>query len=122
MSDSEDFTAKPLRKALKEVLDTLNDAIGSAKTIYRVAKAAKEPSDLYTHRWKLTREARKLVKLRYASIEEILDLWIPAWKAEGRLSETLRVPAAEAELLGLAPESEVDVYALSNRIPRLFKK
>lgn len=123
-SDSEDesFSTKPLQKLLEHLYDDLTDAAISAKTIY---KEAKKPTDLFTHTFKLTRAARSVLEMKYASMEEILDLWLPRWKSEGRLSANgywVRVGREEAELLGFQAESEHDVYTLANHLTRLFEE
>jgi hypothetical protein len=121
-SDSEDdtFTTKPLQDLLERLYDDLTDAAISAKTIY---KQAKQPTDLFTHSFKLTRAARVVLERKYASMEDIINLWLPRWKSEGRLSANgywIRL-GKEAELLGFAPESEHDVYRIASHLTRLFE-
>jgi hypothetical protein len=124
MSDSDtddEFTTKPLQKLLEHLYDDLTDAAISAKKIY---KTAKEPQDLFTHPFKLTKAARAVLEERYMSMERILDSWIPKWRKEGRLSANgywIRLGATEAELLGFAAESEHDVYRVASHLTRLFE-
>lgn len=124
MSDTEsddEFTTKPLQKLLEHLYEDLTDAAISAKTIY---KSAKQPIDLFTHSFKLTKVAREVFQEKYMSMEEILDSWIPRWKKEGRMSANgywVRLGAAEAELLGFAEESEQDVYRIASHLIRLFE-
>lgn len=113
---SEEFT-----KLLNKIYDDLTEATLSAKSMHTILK---EPQDLYTHEWRLHTAARNALKMKYASIEKILDLWTAKWKKEGRLSANgywIRIGQEEAELLGLRAESEVDVYQLANHMTRLFK-
>ena len=121
-SESEDdtFTTKPLQKLLESLYDDLTEAAISAKTIY---KQAKQPTDLFTHQFKLKKAARAILGRKYASMEELIDLWLPQWKSEGRLSANgylVRV-GEEAELLGLRKDSEHDVYSFANYLTRLFE-
>ena len=122
-SESEDdtFTTKPFQTLLECLYDDLTESAISAKAIY---KQAKQSTDLFTHQFKLKKSARAMLGMKYASMEELLDLWLPRWKSEGRLSANgylVRVGKEEAELLGLRKDSEHDVYSFANHLTRLFE-
>ncbi len=122
-SDSEGeepFSTKPLQKLLEKMYDELTDSAITAKKIYY---AAKEPQDYFTHEFKLKPAARKLLGVKRISLEKLLDIWIPIWKRENRLNinGSLVRLGKEAELLGLAPEVEVDVYEVCSRAGSLFE-
>jgi hypothetical protein len=110
-----------LLKGLEKLYVDLTDAAISANRIY---KTAKKPQDFYTHQWKLRPDVRDLLGKKRASVEELLAAWIPEWKAQGRLSSngsTICIAPAQAKLLGLEPNSKINVYDLSNRICSLFE-
>lgn len=122
-SESEDdtFTTSSLQDLLEHLYDDLTEAAISAKAIY---KQAKQPTDLFTHSFKLKKSVRHVLGKRYASMEELIDLWLPRWKSEGRLSANgylVRVGKEEAKLLGLREDSEHDVYSFANHLTRLFE-
>lgn len=100
------------------------DLTGAAISSNRIYKAAKKPQDFFTHAWKLKPAAREVLGKKRASVEELLAAWLPEWKAEGRLSangSTVCVAPAQAELLGIKPNSKINVYDLSNKICSLFE-
>ena len=120
-SDEESpFNTKPLQDLLEKMYDELTDSAISAKKIYY---AAKEPQDYFTHEFKLTPAARKALGVKRISLEKLLALWTPGWKRENRLNINGRVIrlGEEAELLGLQPEAEVDVYEVCARAGGLFQ-
>lgn len=119
-SNSSDSITKPLQDLLERLYDDLTDAAINAKRIY---KQSRKPTDLFTHSFKLTSAAREVLEKKYASMEELLELWLPRWKSEGRLSANgywIRLGKEEAELLGLQEEFECDVYTFANHLTRLF--
>ncbi len=67
-SDEEQFTMRPMREALKDLLIDLTGAIDSMK---KVSKEIHQPTDLYEH----------------LGIKSLLHKHLPIWKKEGRLSQ-----------------------------------
>jgi hypothetical protein len=120
--DEEDipsFNTKPLQTLLEKMYDELTDCAISSKKIYY---AAKEPQDYFTYEFKLKPAARKALGVKRISLEKLLAQWTPIWKRENRLNingSVVRL-GKEAELLGLEPEVEVDVYEVCSRAGGLF--
>jgi hypothetical protein len=109
-----------LVKGLEKLYVDLTGAAISSNRIYKAAKS----QDFYTRAWKLKPAAREALGTKRASVEELLATWLPQWKAEGRLSangSTVCVAPEQADLLGIKPNSKINVYDLSNRICDLFE-
>ena len=110
-----------MEQLLEQLYDELTEAAHSTNRIY---KAAKEPEDYFTHSWKLCRPLRTSLGTKRISLEDLLKLWIPKWKSEGRLqANPIRVQLLkeEAELLGLPKAKEVDIYELFRLMMGLFE-
>jgi hypothetical protein len=115
-----DFSTKRLQDLLETMYDDLTDAAILAKKIYY---ASKVPRDFFTHPFRLHESARRLLGVKRISLEELLKLWIPRWKREGRLNANgsrVRLGKEEAQLVGYEPEEEVSVYDLCSRISDIF--
>jgi len=99
---------------LEKMYDDLTDAASRSHRIYKSLQDKK-----------LTPEAREILGKKRVSIQELLDLWIPIWKAENRLSangDVVQVSAVEAKLLKFQPDEKVCVYRLCDHILLLFSK
>jgi hypothetical protein len=71
---------------MQELLESLyDDLTEAARSTNRIYKAAKEPQDYFSHEFKLRHDVRDVFGKKYISLEEVLKLWIPRWKREGRL-------------------------------------
>ena len=71
---------------MQELLESLyDDLTEAARSTNRIYKAAKEPHNYFTHEFKLRHDLRELFGKKYISLEQVLKLWIPRWKSEGRL-------------------------------------
>ena len=89
-------------KRFQELLEKLDNDL--ADTIIKCHRLSK----------KLTPEAIELLGKKRA-YQELLDLWIPIWKAENRLSangDVVQVSAVEAKVLKCQPDEKVCVYRL----------
>jgi len=87
-----------MQQMLENLYDELSEA---ARLTNRIYKAAKEPQDYFTHEFKLKQEARPTFGKKYISLEQILKVWIPKWKSEGRLKynpPTLEINEEEARI------------------------
>lgn len=110
-----------MEQLLEQLYDELTEVAHSTNRIY---KAAKEPENYFTHPWKLHRPLRTSLGTKRISLEELLKLWIPKWKSEGRLqANPIRVQLLkeEAELLGLPKAKELDIYELFRLMMGLFE-
>ena len=121
----EDEDYSDLMKGLRKLYVELTGAAVRAHCLYKLVKESDRGSkDFFKHPWKLIPSAREVIGKKRISVEELLALWTPEWKAEGRLSangSTVKLPAKHAELLKLAPETDINVYELSNHICTLFE-
>jgi hypothetical protein len=124
-----------MEELLQELYNELTEAAHSTNRIY---KAAKEPEDYFTHPWKVPQSLRTALGTKRISLEELLKLWIPKWKSEGRLQTnpiTLQLSDEEAELFGFpkdkgkakdkakakAQPKKVDIYELFRLMMGLFE-
>lgn len=108
----EEFTTDRLQSLLERAYDDLTVAALSTRKIYKATS------------YKLTKEAREFFGKKRSTLEEIAELWLPAWNSEGRLSANgflVRVPEPEASLLRITKE-EIDIYELCDHIDNLFIK
>jgi len=117
MSDSEDYSSFRMKveAALAEVVDL------TEKT-YNIARSLRTPIKPYTHTFTLIPAAQKVLKRNTASLKDLTQFFLVTWMAEGRLGvggRTVRV-GLEAELLGLIPEQEVDVYTVCELLSELL--
>ena len=119
MSDSEDLEISALRKKLEAVLDEVGVL---TEHTYELARSLRTPIKPYTHTFTLIPAAQKVLKRKTASLKDLTQFFLATWKAEGRLGvsgRTVRI-GLEAELLGLGPEQEVDVYTVCERLSTLL--
>ena len=100
-SDEEQFTMRPMREALKDLLVDLTGAIDSMK---KVSKEIHQPTDLYEH----------------LGIKSLLHKHLPIWKKEGRLSQNgskVTLTEKEAHELDMFLTGEpVSVYEVCYRM------
>jgi hypothetical protein len=119
MSDSEEADHSAFNKKLEAVLHEVG--VLTERT-YELARSLREPIKPYTHTFTLIPAAQKVLKQKTASLKDLTHFFLATWKAEGRLGvsgRTVRV-GLEAELLGLGPEQEVDVYTVCERLSTLL--
>lgn len=109
MSDSEDsdFDTQKIKSLLYKLDDLICDSIESTKRIYYKAK---EPQDYFTHRFKLSHEAREFFQTKSLSLQDIVTLLLPTWKLSPNGFQ-VTLPTQQAEFLHL-PES-TDVYSIA---------
>ena len=112
--DSE-FTTTPFRRLLEKLYDDLTDA---ARDLRRIRHALRENTS-FTHPYSLHLDARALTRLKKASMEDLINLWVPGWKVSGRRVRFGDGP--EVALLGFQPFQEVDVYDIFTPMKNLFK-
>ena len=122
---------------LEQLYDDLTETALSTNRIY---KEAKIPQNYFTYSWKLKRSLRNtklFLGIKRFSLEQLLQLWIPKWKSEGRLkvkqsgqsgqsghsgqSITIELNQQESELLGLRGAKEVNIYELFSLMIGLFQ-
>jgi hypothetical protein len=113
MSDSEtssdsDFDTQKIKSLLYKLDDLICDSIESTKKIYYKAK---EPQDYFTHRFKLTPEAREFFQTKSLSLQDILTLWLPTWKLSPNGGQ-VQIPQPQASLLHLPTETWLDIYSI----------
>ena len=125
MSSSEDqsqgeqpFSTKRLQALLADLHDDLTESINHLKTIKKQARA----ENSYKIQRVLKREHRDIFNTKYASIEDIMEFWMPLWQDEGRVYENGRKIrlGEEARLIDLPPEKKVDIYDLYIKMDKLF--
>ena len=132
MTDSEDDSECPpmdlldsfqtINTQLEKVYEQLTEAVAASKTI--AAKAKKiEQRVQYTKQYPLTHDAQSILKREKASLKEVLQIWMPLWKEEGRVYEKGRMirVGIEGRLFGLKPELKVDIYELCKKMMCLFR-
>ena len=111
-----------MEQLLEQLYDDLTEVAHSTNRIY---KAAKDPQDYFTHPWKLRHDVRGILGTKRISLEELLKLWIPKWKSEGRLRTrpvSLKLTKEEAEMFMLYEAKEVDIYELFRSMMGLFER
>jgi hypothetical protein len=124
---------------MEELLQELyNELTKAAHATNRIYKTAKEPEDYFTHPWKVSHSLRTALGTKRISLEELLKLWIPKWKSEGRLQTnpiTLQLSKEEADLFCFPKEKDkdkdkdkakaqpikVDIYELFHLMMGLFE-
>jgi hypothetical protein len=125
MSSSEDqsqgeqpFSTKRLQALLADLHDDLTESINHLKTIKKQARA----ENSYKIQRVLKREHRDIFNTKYASIEDIMEFWMPLWQDEGRVYENGRKIrlGEEARLIELPAEKKVDIYDLYIKMDKLF--
>ena len=114
-----EFSIRPFIKVLKNMYNELTETAADSMSLYKTVKKSKNE---YLLRHPLKPEAAAALSLNSASLKEILDLWLPTWKSEGRIGiagRTIRL-GEEAKILGEEPEIVMDVYDVCIRITALF--
>ena len=116
--DEQPFSTKRLQGLLADLHADLTESIHHLKTIKKQARA----ENSYKVQRVLKREHRDIFNTKYASIEDIVEFWMPLWQDEGRVYENGRKIrlGEEARLIDLPPEKKVDIYDLYIKIDKLF--
>jgi hypothetical protein len=116
--DEQPFDTKRLQGLLRELHADLTESINHLKTIKKQARA----ENSYKVQRVLKREHRDIFNTKYASIEDIVEFWMPLWQDEGRVYENGRKIrlGEEARLIDLPPEKKVDIYDLYIKMEQLF--
>jgi uncharacterized metal-binding protein len=110
---------RPFIKLLKIMYNELTETAADSIILY---KSVKKTKNEYLLRHPLIPEAAAALSINSASLKEILDIWLPTWKSEGRIGiagRTIRL-GKEAKILGEEPEVIMDVYDVCTRITALF--
>jgi hypothetical protein len=116
--DEQPFSTKRLQALLADLHADLTESIHHLKTIKKQTRA----QNSYKVQRVLKREHREIFNTKYASIEDIVEFWMPLWKDEGRVYENGRKIrlGEEARLIELPPEKKVDIYDLYIKMEELF--
>lgn len=116
--DNQPFDTKRLQDLLADLHADLTESINHLKTIKKQARA----ENSYKVQRVLKREHRDIFNTKYASIEDIMEFWMPLWQDEGRVYENGRKIrlGEEARLIDLPPEKKVDIYDLYIKMEQLF--
>ena len=116
--DEQPVDTKRLQGLLADLHADLTESINHLKTIKKQARA----ENSYKVQRVLKREYREIFNTKYASIEDIVEFWMPLWQDEGRVYENGRKIrlGEEARLIDLPPEKKVDVYDLYIKMEKLF--
>ena len=116
--DEQPFSTKRLQGLLRDLHADLTESIQHLKTIKKQTRA----ENSYKVQRVLKREHRDIFNTKYASIEDIVEFWMPLWQDEGRVYENGRKIrlGEEARLIDLPPEKKVDIYDLYIKMEQLF--
>lgn len=116
--DEQPFDTKRLQGLLRDLHADLTESINHLKTIKKQARA----ENSYKVQRVLKRENREIFNTKYASIEDIVEFWMPLWQDEGRVYENGRKIrlGEEARLIDLPAEKKVDIYDLYIKMQELF--
>jgi len=116
--DEQPFSTKRLQGLLRDLHADLTESIHHLKTIKKQTRA----ENSYKVQRVLKREHRDIFNTKYASIEDIVEFWMPLWQDEGRVYENGRKIrlGEEARLIDLPPEKKVDIYDLYIKMEQLF--
>jgi hypothetical protein len=115
-SDDELFNTKRIQAILIDLFEDLTVSIEKVRNLRKQSKAIRKTLIVR----ELTQECQEIFKIKEASVQDILDFWIPLWKDEGRISGREIRLGDEARLVGLDPEKKVDIYDLYNLLDCLF--
>jgi len=114
-SESEEpFNTKRFQSMLESLYDEITDSIYEMKSLRKKMKKGVYP---------LTKEAQDIFKRKEASVQDLLDFWIPLWKDEGRISHNgsmIRL-GEEARMIREKPETLINIYDLCKAMHLLFK-
>ena len=118
IQDEQPFSTKRLQGLLRDLHADLTESIHHLKTIKKQTRA----ENSYKVQRVLKREHRDIFNTKYASIEDIVEFWMPLWQDEGRVYENGRKIrlGEEARLIDLPPEKKVDIYDLYIKMEQLF--
>jgi len=112
---NEPFNTKRFQSMLEGLYDEITDSIYEMKSLRKKMKKGVYP---------LTKEAQEIFKRKEASMQDLLDFWIPLWKDEGRITQNgsmVRL-GEEARMIREKPETLINIYDLCNAMLLLFKK
>jgi hypothetical protein len=107
------FDTSKLQLLLENLYDDITDSVHELKNL---RKKVKGMNQIY----RLKKEAQRIFKRKDASVQEILDFWLPLWKAECRITHGGIRLGEEALLLNETPEAEISTYDLCKAIGSLF--
>jgi len=116
--EEQPFDTTRLQALLTDLHADLTESINHIKKIKKQTRAQHS----YKVQRVLKREHREIFKTKYASIEDIVEFWMPLWQDEGRVYENGRKIrlGEEARLIDLPPEKKVDIYDLYIKMDELF--
>jgi len=109
----ESFDTTRLQLLLENLYDDITDSVHELKNL---RKKVKGMNQIY----RLKKEAQRIFKRKDASVQDIIDFWMPLWKAEGRITNAGIRLGEEALLLNETPESQISPYNLCKAIGSLF--
>lgn len=107
------FDTSKLQTLLENLYDDITDSVHELKNL---RKKVKGMNQIY----RLKKEAQRIFKRKDASVQDIIDFWMPLWKAEGRITSAGIRLGEEALLLNQTPESQISPYDLCKAIGSLF--
>ena len=107
------FDTSKLQTLLENLYDDITDSVHELKNL---RKKVKGMNQIY----RLKKEAQRIFKRKDASVQDIIDFWMPLWKAEGRITSAGIRLGEEALLLNETPESQISPYDLCKAIGSLF--
>jgi hypothetical protein len=106
-------SVRNVRKRLTEILHEVDDMIESVQ--------AEDP--LYKKIFPVKKEYIKVLGMKSASLYDILNVFLPTWKGDGRIRKGgrfIRI-GKEGKYMGLPIEEEVDVYILCNAMLKMLE-
>ena len=109
----ESFDTTRLQLLLENLYDDITDSVHELKNL---RKKVKGMNQIY----RLKKEAQRIFKRKDASVQDIIDFWMPLWKAEGRITNAGIRLGEEALLLNETPETQISPYDLCKAIGSLF--
>jgi hypothetical protein len=109
----ESFDTSKLQLLLENLYDDITDSVHELKNL---RKKVKGMNQIY----RLKKEAQRIFKRKDASVQDIIDFWMPLWKAEGRITNAGIRLGEEALLLNQTPETQISPYDLCKAIGSLF--
>ena len=112
-SQDSSFDTSKLQTLLENLYDDITDSVHELKNL---RKKVKGMNQIY----RLKKEAQRIFKRKDASVQDIIDFWMPLWKAEGRITSAGIRLGEEALLLNQIPESQISPYDLCKAIGSLF--
>ena len=116
--EQQPFSTRKMQALLLSLHEDLTESINHLKMVTKAAKG----QNSYKVQRVLKKDIRKIFDTKYASIEDLIEFWMPLWTDEGRVCDNGRniKLGDEAKLIGLEPEKKVDIYDLYEKLEVLF--